>query len=208
MSDPKIQRASQAKVERVAGTGCVLRGDDIDTDRIIPARFLRAVTFEGLGEHAFEDDRKQAKGNHPLDDARFAGASILIVGRNFGCGSSREHAPQSLVRAGFQAFVGESFAEIFFGNCVALGLPAVTLERAELDRLMDAVELDPKQELVLDLAAGTLASRVGLQKVAMPDGARRQLLEGTWDATAVLLEARDSIQATAARLPYVSGFAA
>jgi 3-isopropylmalate/(R)-2-methylmalate dehydratase small subunit len=199
---------SDAKVTRVAGTGCVLRGDDIDTDRIIPARFLRAVTFEGLGEHAFEDDRKQAKGNHPLDDARFAGASILVVGRNFGCGSSREHAPQSLLRAGFQAFVGESFAEIFFGNCVALGLPAVTLGRAELDRLMDAVELDPKQELVLDLAAGTLASRAGVQKVAMPDGARRQLLEGTWDATAVLLEARDAIRATAARLPYVSGFSA
>jgi 3-isopropylmalate/(R)-2-methylmalate dehydratase small subunit len=197
---------SEAKVTRVTGTGCVLRGDDIDTDRIIPARFLRAVTFEGLGEHAFEDDRKQAKGNHPLDDARFAGASILIVGRNFGCGSSREHAPQSLVRFGFQAFVGESFAEIFFGNCVALGLPAVTLPRAELDRLMDAVELDPAQQLVLDLTAGTLASRVGVQPVAMPDGARRQLLEGSWDATAVLLEARDAIDATAARLPYVSGF--
>jgi 3-isopropylmalate/(R)-2-methylmalate dehydratase small subunit len=195
-----------AKVTRVDGRGCVLRGDDIDTDRIIPARYLRCVTFDGLGEHAFEDDRKQAKGNHPLDDDRFAGARMLIVGRNFGCGSSREHAPQSLLRWGFGAFVGESFAEIFFGNCVALGLPAVTLPNAELDRLMDAVELDPAQELVLDLAAGTLTSRVGVQKIAMPDGARRQLLEGNWDATAVLLEARDAIQATAARLPYVGGF--
>ena len=198
----------EAKVTRVAGTGCVLRGDDIDTDRIIPARYLRCVTFDGLGEHAFEDDRKQAKGNHPLDDDRFAGAKILIVGRNFGCGSSREHAPQSLMRAGFGAFVGESFAEIFFGNCVALGLPAVTLARADLDRLMDAVELDPTQELVLDLAAGTITSRAGTQKIAMPDGARRQLLEGAWDATAVLLEARDATAATAARLPYVAGFAA
>lgn len=197
-----------ATVTRVSGTGCVLRGDDIDTDRIIPARFLRCVTFDGLGEHAFEDDRRQAKGNHPLDDARFAGASILIVGRNFGCGSSREHAPQSLMRAGFQAFVGESYAEIFFGNCVALGLPAVTLARADLERLMDAVELDPAQQLVLDLAAGTLVSRVGTQRIAMPDGARRQLLEGSWDATAVLMEARDAIQATAERLPYVGGFAA
>jgi 3-isopropylmalate/(R)-2-methylmalate dehydratase small subunit len=200
--------SSDARVTRVAGTGCVLRGDDIDTDRIIPARFLRCVTFDGLGEHAFEDDRRQAKGNHPLDDARFAGASILIVGRNFGCGSSREHAPQSLMRFGFQAFVGESYAEIFFGNCVALGLPAVTLPRAELERLMDAVELDPSQELVLDLAAGTLVSRAGAQKIAMPDGARRQLLEGSWDATAVLMEARDAIQQAAARLPYVGGFAA
>lgn len=196
-----------AKVTRVDGRGCVLRGDDIDTDRIIPARFLRCVTFDGLGEHAFEDDRQQAKGNHPLDDDRFAGARILIVGRNFGCGSSREHAPQSLWRFGFQAFVGESFAEIFFGNCVALGLPAVTLARAELDRLMDAVELDPTQELVLDLAAGTITSRAGAQKIGMPDGARRSLLEGTWDATSVLLEATDATRATAAKLPYVAGFA-
>jgi 3-isopropylmalate/(R)-2-methylmalate dehydratase small subunit len=195
-----------AKVTRVDGRGCVLRGADIDTDRIIPARFLRCVTFDGLGEHAFEDDRKQAKGNHALDDDRFAGARILVVGRNFGCGSSREHAPQALMRWGFGAFVGESFAEIFFSNCVALGLPAVTLPRAELERLMDAVELDPAQELVLDLAAGTLTSRVGVQKIAMPDGARRQLLEGNWDATAVLLEARDAVKATAARLPYVGGF--
>jgi 3-isopropylmalate/(R)-2-methylmalate dehydratase small subunit len=195
-----------AKVTRVDGRGAVLRGDDIDTDRIIPARFLRCVTFDGLGEHAFEDDRKQAKGNHPLDDERYAGARILVVGRNFGCGSSREHAPQALMRWGFAAFVGESFAEIFFGNCVALGLPAVTLVRAELERLMDAVELDPQQELVLDLAAGTLTSRAGTQKVAMPEGARRQLLEGNWDATAVLLEARDAIQKTAASLPYVAGF--
>ena len=194
------------KVTRVDGRGAVLRGDDIDTDRIIPARFLRCVTFDGLGEHAFEDDRLQAKGTHPLDDERYAGARILVVGRNFGCGSSREHAPQALMRWGFGAFVGESFAEIFFGNCVALGLPAVTMTGAELERLMDAVELDPQQELALDLAAGTLTSRAGTQKIAMPEGARRQLLEGNWDATAVLLEARDAIQKTAASLPYVSGF--
>ena len=195
-----------AKVTRVDGRGCVLRGADIDTDRIIPARYLRCVTFDGLGEHAFEDDRKQAKGNHALDDDRFAGARILVVGRNFGCGSSREHAPQALMRWGFGAFVGESFAEIFFGNCVALGLPAVTLPRTDLERLMDAVELDPSQELVLDLAAGTLTSRAGVQKVVMPDGARQQLLEGNWDATAVLLEAQAAVEVTAAHLPYVGGF--
>lgn len=200
--------SSDARITRVEGRGCVLRGDDIDTDRIIPARFLRCVTFDGIGAHAFEDDRLQAKGNHPLDDERFAGARILIVGRNFGCGSSREHAPQALWRFGFQAFVGASFAEIFFGNCVAMGLPCVTLPAAELARLMDAVDLDPRQELVLDLAKGTLSSRLGAQAVAMPDGARRQLLEGTWDATAVLSAAGDAIEAAAARLPYVAGWAA
>jgi len=200
--------SSDAKVTRVEGRGCVLRGDDIDTDRIIPARFLRCVTFDGIGEHAFEDDRLQAKGNHPLDDERFAGARLLIVGRNFGCGSSREHAPQALWRWGFQGFVGESFAEIFFGNCVALGLPCVTLPHDELAKLMESVDLDPTQALVLDLAKGTLTSKLGAQTVAMPDGARRQLVEGAWDATAVLAAAGDAIDATAARLPYVGGYAA
>jgi len=165
------------------------------------------VTFDGIGAHAFEDDRRQAKGDHPLDDPRFAGAKILIVGRNFGCGSSREHAPQALWRFGFQAFVGESFAEIFFGNCVALGLPCVTLPRPELERLMESVDLDPQQPLVLDLEKGTLTSKLGAQAIAMPEGARRQLLEGSWDATAVLLGAGDAIEATARRLPYVAGFA-
>jgi len=198
--------SSEAKVTRVEGRGCVLRGDDIDTDRIIPARFLRCVTFDGIGAHAFEDDRIQAKGDHPLDDERFAGARILIVGRNFGCGSSREHAPQALARFGFQAFVGASFAEIFFGNCVALGLPCVTLAPEELAKLTESVDLDPAQELVLDLAKGTLASKLGAQAIAMPEGARRQLLEGAWDATAVLAAAGSAIDATAARLPYVGGY--
>ncbi len=194
-------------VRSVRGRGCVLRGDDIDTDRVIPARFLRCVTFEGLGEHAFADDRAQAKGNHALDDERFTGASILVVGRNFGCGSSREHAPQALLRFGFHAFVGESFAEIFLGNCTALGLPCATLPRAELERLMESVELEPDQELVLDVAAGTLTTaRLGSLRVGIPEGSRRQLVEGTWDATAVLLEADDAIEATARRLPYLGGF--
>ncbi len=194
-------------IQSVRGRGCVLRGDDIDTDRIIPARFMRVVTFDGLGEHAFEDDRAQAKGDHPLDDERFAGATILVVERNFGCGSSREHAPQALARFGFRAFLGASFAEIFLGNCTALGLPCATLAPGDLERVMESVELDPAQELILDLAAETLTvPRLGSLRASVPEGARRQLLEGTWDATTVLLEAGDTIEATAARLPYVGGF--
>ncbi len=193
-------------VERIEGRGCVLRGDNIDTDRIIPARFLRCVSFDGLGEHAFEDDRAQAKGDHPFDDERFAGASILVVGRNFGCGSSREHAPQALMRHGFRAFVGGSFAEIFAGNCTALGLPCLTLEDDDLAKLMDAVALSPEHEVSIDLEARTVSSRAGTFSAGIPDGVRRQLLEGTWNATAVLLNAGDAIETTAARLPYVNGY--
>ncbi|MDH3520457.1 MAG: 3-isopropylmalate dehydratase small subunit [Myxococcales bacterium] len=194
------------RIERIVGRGCVLRGDDIDTDRVIPARFLRCVTFDGLGEHAFEDDRKQAKGDHPLDVARFAGAEILIVGRNFGCGSSREHAPQALQRRGFRAFLGASFAEIFAGNCTALGLPCATLEAADLARLMDAVEADPEQEITLDLEASRVHCRAGSFAAHIAPGAREQLLQGSWNATAVLLEAGERIERTAASLPYLSGF--
>jgi 3-isopropylmalate/(R)-2-methylmalate dehydratase small subunit len=192
---------------RVEGRGCVLRGDDIDTDRIIPARYLRCVTFDGIGEHAFEDDRKQAKGDHPLDDKRFHGASILIVGRNFGCGSSREHAPQSLMRFGYQAFVGASFAEIFAGNCTALGLPCVTLAVRDLEALMDSVSLDPTQSVAIDLVARTLSSRAGTVAAGVRDGVRKALIEGSWNATAVLVEAGAEIERTAERLPYAGGFA-
>jgi len=197
---------AERKIERIEGRGCVLRGSDIDTDRIIPARYLRSVSFDGLGEHAFEDDRIQAKGNHPLDDGRFAGASILVVGENFGCGSSREHAPQSLMRFGFDAFIGASFAEIFAGNCTALGLPCLTLEAAELAALMDSVELDPGQELVIDLEARTVTSRAGTMPAGIRDGTRQQLLEGSWNATSVLLEAGGAIEGAAERLPYLGGF--
>ena len=196
------------RVDRIAGRGCVLRGDDIDTDRIIPARYLRCVVFDGLGEHAFEDDRIQAKGDHPIDDERFTGANILIVGRNFGCGSSREHAPQSLMRRGFEAFVGGSFAEIFAGNCTALGLPCLVLELADLEALMNAVEARPAQKLTLDVAARTVTCDVGTFAAQIPDGTRQQLLEGSWNATAVLLDAGDAIERTAADLPYLAGFAA
>jgi 3-isopropylmalate/(R)-2-methylmalate dehydratase small subunit len=192
----------EAKIERVAGRACVLRGDDIDTDRIIPARFLRCVVFDGLGEHAFEDDREQAKGDHPLDQESSHGTRILVVGQNFGCGSSREHAPQALMRRGFDAFVGGSFAEIFAGNCTSLGLPCVTLSDADLSALMEAVEADPAHEVVVDLDKRSVSCRAGTFQVGVADGTRQQLLEGTWNATAVLLEAGDAIERTAEQLPY------
>ena len=195
------------KRRQLSGRGIPVTGNDIDTDRIIPARYLRCVTFDGIGEHAFEDDRKQAKGDHPLDDPRFRGANILIVGRNFGCGSSREHAPQSLLGFGYQAFVGASFAEIFAGNCTALGLPCVTLAERDLEALMDSVSLDPSQPVVIDLVARTLTSRAGTVPAGLPDGVRKALLEGSWNATAVLIDAGDAIERAAQRLPYASGFA-
>ena len=191
------------RISEVRGGGCVLRGDDIDTDRIIPARFMKVITFDDMGRHAFEDARKAAKGEHPLDDERFSGASILVVGRNFGCGSSREHAPQALMRFGFNAFIGGSFAEIFAGNCTSLGLPWVTLDEADLVSLMDSIELDPSQEIVIDLEARTVSSRAGTMQAIIPDGVRQQLMEGSWDATRVLLEAGDAIESTAATLPYM-----
>jgi 3-isopropylmalate/(R)-2-methylmalate dehydratase small subunit len=194
-------------VERVQGNACVVRGDDIDTDRIIPARYMKEVTFDTMGEHAFEDERKAAKGDHPLDVERFKGASVLIVGQNFGCGSSREHAPQALMRFGFRAFVGGSFAEIFFGNCTAMGLPCVTLAPADLAKLMDSVELDPTQDVAVDLQAQTITSRAGVMPAGVPAGTRTQLLSGTWDATSQLLDAGDAIEKTANNLPYVAGFA-
>ena len=190
------------RIEEVRGGGCVVRGDDIDTDRIIPARFMKVVTFDDMGRHAFEDARKAAKGKHPLDDERFSDAKILVVGKNFGCGSSREHAPQALMRFGFQAFIGASFAEIFAGNCTSLGLPWATLSEDDLRKLMDSIELDPAQEIVLDVAACKVTSRAGEMNATIPEGVRQQLLEGTWDATRVLLEAGDAIERTAAALPY------
>ncbi|MBM3302820.1 MAG: 3-isopropylmalate dehydratase small subunit, partial [Deltaproteobacteria bacterium] len=174
------------------------------TDRIIPARYLRAITFEGLGEHAFEDDRKS--GDHPFDDARFRGASILIANANFGCGSSREHAPQALMRWGIKGIVGESFAEIFHGNCTAMGLPCVTARPADVQALMGAVGSDPAAEVAIDLKDRTVTCGDLKIPVQIPEGARVQLLEGAWDATGMLLEASDVVRQVAKRLPYISGF--
>ena len=191
-------------VARVAGRGIPVRGNDIDTDRIIPARYLRSITFQGLGEHAFEDDR--TSGNHPFDNPRFQDAAILIANANFGCGSSREHAPQALAGWGIGAIVGESFAEIFHGNCTAIGVPCVTAQPARIQTLMDAVSSDPSREIAIDLKDKTLICGDMQFPIDIPEGVRVQLLEGAWDATAMLLEASDLVRQVAGRLPYISGF--
>jgi 3-isopropylmalate/(R)-2-methylmalate dehydratase small subunit len=194
---------------RVEGRAIPLPGDEIDTDRIIPARYLREITFETLGKYAFIDERYDEKGNpkpHPLNDPRFQGGTILLVNRNFGCGSSREHAPQSLMRMGIQAFVGESFAEIFSGNCTALGLPAVRVSHEDAMTLMARVEAAPTLVLVIDLEASSLLAGADRFSFTMPETDRRSLVTGQWDTTSVLLANRASIHAAAQRIPYVSGF--
>jgi 3-isopropylmalate/(R)-2-methylmalate dehydratase small subunit len=198
------------RIERVQGRAVAVHGDDIDTDRIIPARFLKAVTFDGLEDHVFEDDRREATGRgqvHPFDDPSHRGARVLIVGGNFGCGSSREHAPQAIARWGIQAVVGESFAEIFFGNAVMIGLPCVTVERASLDRLMALADANPDLEWVVDLAAGRLTAGDQAVPATMPEAARSALQSGNWDATALLLDRYEDVERTAARLPYLAGWA-
>ena len=200
------------KVTKVSGRPIPLRGNDIDTDRIIPARFMTAITFDGLGEKAFFDVRFDANGRelpHPMNDPRYRakGPQIAVVNKNFGCGSSREHAPQALRRWGIQGLVGESFADIFFGNCVALGMPCAIASEADVGRLIRAVEKDPAHDLVIDLEKQTASFRDLEIPIRMPDGARQQLLAGTWDATRTLLDAADRVRSTAERLPYVRAFA-
>jgi len=196
----------------LSGPAVSIRGASIDTDRIIPARFLKCVVFDGLGAHAFEDDRAQVAeqgGTHPLDDPRFAGARILFVNQNFGCGSSREHAPQALARwqKGITAIVGESFAEIFFGNCMALGIPCVTASPADVEAMMALNEREPSREFRLDLRTLELSSGGESIPIGCPDGPRNQLLDGIWDSTGELLAAREDVLQTASRLPYFGGWA-
>jgi 3-isopropylmalate/(R)-2-methylmalate dehydratase small subunit len=193
------------KRTRIAGRGIPVTGNDIDTDRIIPARFLKEVTFETMGEHAFEDARKQNP-EHPFNSPAYAGASVLVVGQNFGCGSSREHAPQALMRWGISAIVGGSYGEIFFGNCVMLGIPCMVVAQADLEWLQREISRNPQATVSVDVQNQEVRFGDRTIKATMPDGPRNQLVGGTWDSTAVLLEAGDTIEATAKKLPYVVGF--
>ena len=196
----------------VGGTTVVVRGDDIDTDRIIPARFLKCVTFDALGPAAFADDRAElagsAAGPHPFDRPEHQGASILLVNRNFGCGSSREHAPQALMRWGIRAVVGESFAEIFYGNCLALGIPCLVADHDTMLAIQAAAEANPAAPFAVDVAEARLSSGDHSWQLDLAAGPRQMLATGQWDATGQLLANDAALQATAARLPYLSGFSA
>lgn len=190
---------------QVTGRGIPVPGNDIDTDRIIPARFLKEVTFASMGEHAFEDARKQNP-EHPFNSPAYQGASVLVVGQNFGCGSSREHAPQALMRWGISAVVGGSFGEIFFGNCVMLGIPCLGATQADLEWLQKAISRSPKEPVTVDVEKQQVSFADRVITATIPDGPRNQLVGGTWDSTAVLLEAGAAIEATAGKLPYVAGY--
>ena len=194
------------RVTGATGTGVPVRGNDIDTDQIIPARFMKVVTFDGLGQYAFNDQRFDDEGNptdHPFNRDQFREAAILAVNANFGSGSSREHAPQALMRWGIDAIVGESFAEIFAGNCLALGIPTVTADRETVTDLQDWIEDNPGSDIEVDVADATVTYGETVADVEIDDAQQQALLEGTWDTTAVMRANREQVRQTAESLPYV-----
>jgi 3-isopropylmalate/(R)-2-methylmalate dehydratase small subunit len=194
-----------AAITKVTGRGLPLRGDDLDTDRIMPARFLRAVTFEGLERHVFEDDRA-ANPQHPFNDRRYQGAAILIVNRNFGSGSSREHAPQGLARFGIKAVVGESFSEIFLGNAAVLGMPCVTADHQAIDALQSLIERAPETSIGMNVETGSVTAGELRLEGAIPLALRDAFVSGQWNPTAMLLERFEDVREVASRLPYIGGF--
>lgn len=192
-------------VDRIAGAAIPLRGNNIDTDRIIPARYLKAITFDGLGAHVFEDDRASMP-EHPFANPAYAGAAILVVNENFGSGSSREHAPQALKRWGIDACVGQSFSEIFQGNATAIGLPCATASAPDIEAVQAAAEREPAAPMVFRVSERTLEAAGRTIPLGMPDGVRDALLTGQWDATGLLLDRFDDVRRVASALPYATGF--
>lgn len=197
------------KLTKITGKGIVIKGNDIDTDRIIPARFLKETTFENMGKYLFYDERFEESGNkkiHTFNEQKYKDASILAVNKNFGCGSSREHAPQSLMRRGIKAIIGESFADIFAGNCAMIGLPAFTAGENEIKIIMGFIEKNPDEEVsasIINKEAVFGKSKISLE---MNDSARNSFLNGTWDSASLLLEAKEEIKRTMEMLPYLNGF--
>jgi 3-isopropylmalate/(R)-2-methylmalate dehydratase small subunit len=194
------------KIKQVKGRGVYVPGDDIDTDRIIPARFMKCITFDGLGEFLFYDVRKHEDGRdkeHPLNDPKFAGAKILLSGSNFGCGSSREHAPQAIYRYGFRAVIAENFAEIFFGNSTTLGMPCLSLGRAEIREIAAAIQANPQLEIVIDVEKPTVTVGDKTYQATLRESARQGLVAGQWDPIAELLDGKPEIEKVASRLSYV-----
>src|SRR3990172_8508804 len=201
--------SADVKIVKVSGTGIAVRGNDIDTDRIIPARYLKEITFARMGEYPFYDERFDSEGKpkpHPFNDPKYREASILFVNKNFGCGSSREHAPQALFRFGIHAIVGESFAAIFAGNCVMMGMPTVTVTSVEIEELMKAVESNPQVIVSLDLEKKSLSCRERQIRFDIPDSYRSALMTGSWDCTSMLHANLDKAKKAAAKLPYMTGF--
>ena len=193
-----------SEVKQISSQAVPLLGNDIDTDRIIPARYLKAITFDDLREGVFVDDRKALNGEHPFDQIQYQGANILIVNRNFGCGSSREHAPQARAKWGIKALIGESFAEIFFGNCVAMGIPCVTAEAEVVKQLQELVIANPQE--VVSISLEKLQVEIGdfTASVVMSEGTRSAFIAGTWDACGQLVANAQQVKATAAKLPYIA----
>ena len=193
-------------IKVIKGKSIVLKGDDIDTDRIIPARFLKCVSFEALGDQVFADDRTELNGLHPFDLHKNQGSSILIVNKNFGCGSSREHAPQALMRWGIRAVIGESYAEIFYGNCLALGIPCATAPELEINNLQTLIENNSNQEWILDLENKIYKSALQELKLSIEKGPLEMLLSGKWDATSQLLSQEEKLKKIINKLPYLNNF--
>ncbi len=200
------QEFPKGEIKSIQGRSLTIRGDDIDTDRIIPARFLKCVSFSALGEQVFADDRKELNGNHPFDLDHNKGANILVVNDNFGCGSSREHAPQALMRWGIRLIIGESFAEIFFGNCLALGIPCLTGSKEKIVKLQNLVEKTNDQIWNFNLKNISISNQKETFKLNLDEGPYNMLFSGKWDATSQLLDEEEKINKTFNNLPYLNNF--